>query len=305
MYLLSLTTLRKIIDEGSYSRAAAALYISQPSVSQHIRQLERIFGTKLIQMSGRQPQLTEAGQIVYDLACKIEGEYEAASLRIDEVLGRSKRLVTIVSNSSLLVYRLPPVIKDFWSEHPEVIVKAFQKSIGEIEDAVKTGFGDIGVLQRTPRPESSLLSIPAWQDEIVAICSPDQPLSVGKGLEAGELTRQRIVLSQARWVREPVEEWFEKHGAKLQDPVEVSSLAQVRADVLEGLGIGFLPKYVVTNDLASGALVQLDIEDFHLSQDSYVIFRSNISQAAQWLVDGIVAAAQRTGTPAVSVPARS
>jgi DNA-binding transcriptional LysR family regulator len=106
MYLFWLSTFKKVIDEGSYTRAAAGLFVSQSAVSQQVRQLEKLFGAKLIQMSGRRLELTEAGVQVYSFATSMENEYDATRHAIDELLGRARRHIVIVSSMT------PPAGRD-------------------------------------------------------------------------------------------------------------------------------------------------------------------------------------------------
>ncbi|HWC30919.1 MAG TPA: LysR family transcriptional regulator [Dehalococcoidia bacterium] len=287
MYLLSFTTLKKVIEEGSYSKAAAALFISQPSASQHIRQLERMFGAKLVQMSGRHAELTDAGKPIYELACKIESELEVARQRVDDALGRSQRLVTIASNTSPLLHRLPSVIKHFWYSHPEVEIKTLKKSAVEITDSVKAGVADIGI-QTALHLDSTLEALPLWKDWVVAVVAPDHPIARNPVTSADETARERVVVTVGREIRELLDNWFESRGLHLHNVMEVSSFEQVRAAALEGLGVGFLPSYVITNDLASGALVQVDIRDLTISRNTYVIFKRNVREPVRWLIDEMV-----------------
>jgi DNA-binding transcriptional LysR family regulator len=293
MYLLSLTTLKRIIDQGSYSSAAASLFMSQPSASNHIRQLERAFGAKLIEISGRNLQLTDVGKVVYELASRVETEFDQAHREIDYILGRSKRHITVVSNSASLLHRLPPVIKDFLSEHPEIAIKTLKKSGYEITEAVKAGTADIGI-QVSLYLDNSIESLPVWRDSIIACCSREHPIVEVKRIPPEMLCRQRLVVSLGRETRKLLAEWFEEQGVEPIDLMEVSSFEQVRVAVLEGLGIGLLPRHVVANDLISRQLVQLEIRDFEVSRGTYVIFRRNISEPAKWLIDEMVESAKQS-----------
>lgn len=293
MYLLSFTTLKKVVEEGSYSKAAAALFISQPSASQHIRQLERMFGAKLVQMSGRHAELTDAGKPVYEMACKIESDLELARQRVDEALGRCQRLVTITSNTAPLLHRLPSVIKGFWSEHPEVEIKTLKMSAQEITDAVKAGIADIGI-QTAPYLDSSLEATPIWRDRVVAVVAPEHVLAGAGTISVAEAARQRAIVTVGRELRQLLDDWFESHGSRLHNVMEVSSFEQVRTDALEGLGVGFVPSYVIKSDLAAGTLIQLDIEDLDLSRSTYVIHRKNARESVGWLIDKMIESADET-----------
>ena len=291
MYLQSLTTLKRVADEGSYTRAAATLFISQPSVSQHIRQLERAFGAQLIEIVGRRPELTEAGKQVYELACEMESRFELTRQRVDELIGRSLRVVTVVSHTAPLLHRLPPVLRRYWLQHPEISIKTVNKSGHEITDAVKAGVAHIGI-QTDAYLDTSLEAIPAWRDSVVGVSAKDHPLADASNITASEISHGRVIVCMGGEIRRLIEVWFQSHGAQLQDVMEVSSFEQVRTAALEGLGVGFLPSYVVLNDLDSG-LSQLDIDDFRLSRGTYVIFRKGVHEPARKLIDMMVESAEK------------
>jgi DNA-binding transcriptional LysR family regulator len=160
---------------------------------------------------------------------------------------------------------------------------------------VQSGLADIGIIQRAPEPDPSIVSIPAWHDDVIGVISHQHPHAGFKPLSAEQLSQERIVVCVAEHVRKPVEDWFAAHAVKLQNPLEVSSFPEVRTNVLEGLGIGFLPQFLVVEDLAAGRLEQIKIEGLHITQDTHVIFRTNVSQRAEWLVHKMLQSAHYSG----------
>jgi DNA-binding transcriptional LysR family regulator len=119
-------------------------------------------------------------------------------------------------------------------------------------------------------------------------------------VSAAELAGHRIVVGLASWVRRPVEEWLEAHGTRMSHTVEVTSFAQVRAGVLEKLGVGFVPRYLVEEDFTSGRLAELDCGDLHIVGETHVIFRPNVTQSARWLVDKLIETAAEANTRAAA-----
>jgi DNA-binding transcriptional LysR family regulator len=284
MYLFWLTTFKKVVDERSYTRAAAALFISQSAASQQVRQIEKLFGAKLIQVVGREPHLTEVGKQVYELASKIEDEVDATRQRIDGMLGRSHSVVTIVSSTAPLVHRLPPVIRRFWAEHPEIGVKTLMRTGSEITDAVKTGFADLGI-QTGYHLDKSLEAIPSWSDVIIGVVATEHSLARATAIQHWEIARQKIAISVGAEIRGLIDDWFEARGSKPLDLMELASFEEIRIAALGNLALGLLPSYVVSEDVQAGRLVQLDIQDFHLSRQTYLIHRKNFSKPASWLIE--------------------
>src|SRR5262245_5863552 len=120
MNLHWLVALREVADTGSYTVAAHRLFISQPEVSQQVRQLEAYFGTKLIRRNVHHLQLTEAGHEVYDLARRALLDYDYTRERVQDVANGRHGVITLVSSSSAFHPLLTPAMKRLEQEHPDV-----------------------------------------------------------------------------------------------------------------------------------------------------------------------------------------
>ena len=280
-----LTTLRQVIDEGSYSRAAETLFVSQSAISQQIRQLEKFVGTKLVRRVGHELQLTVAGQEIYDLACRVESDLSSTMQHISELTGDSQQTITIASSPTPLVYYLPPVLGRFWRESPEVSVKTVVRSGVDIPRAVKTGAADVGILME-PYLDPTLKAVPLRDERIIGVAHPDHPLADRIGLVAQDFSSVRVATpltgSQSRKL---LDHWFAERGERLIHTTELYSLAEIRNAVVENLAVGFLDRYAVVDDLRESRLVELNIEGFNLSRTVYVTYRSDIQGPAKRLVD--------------------
>jgi DNA-binding transcriptional LysR family regulator len=284
MYLFWLSTFKKVIDEGSYTRAAAGLFVSQSAVSQQVRQLEKLFGTKLIQMTGRRLELTSAGHQVYRFASSMESEYEATHQAIDALLGRSRSHVVIVSAVPVLLRRLAAVMKRFWAEHPEVTIETVMRTGGEIVDALRSGAADLGIYTGDDF-DSSLVAASVWTDAVVAVTAPQHaPVHAG-AMSAKEVANSRVVVGGGSEVRRLVDEWFGAHEVKLTNVMELPSLEGLRSAVVESGAIAFGPHYAVQDDLASARLREVEIEGFCVSARTFVLHKAGVREPVRWLVD--------------------
>jgi DNA-binding transcriptional LysR family regulator len=288
MYLAWLTTLKKVIDEGSFTRASVSLFISQSAASQQIHQLERFFGAKLIERRGRDLQLTPAGQRVYELASVMEREFEATREQVDELVGKSREAVTIVGPTASLLHLVPSVTARFSMEHPEVGIRTIMKTGHEIVDAVRSGVADLAIVARlseTFRVENTLEVVPIRDEMIVSVASARHHFADMITVTPDQIARERVALGVGGQLRTLIENWFEARAAKLENLMVLASSEESRVVTLENLAIGFLPRYVVEDDLLTGRLVELDIEDFSLSRTTYVIYKKEVQAPARWLLD--------------------
>jgi DNA-binding transcriptional LysR family regulator len=286
MDMVWLSTFKKIADEGSYTRAAALLSISQPAVSKQVRQLEKIFGAKLIRVSGRELQLTEAGKQVYDFASRIEADFKVTHRKVETLAGLSRDVVTIACNTNTLVHQLPSILRQFWLDHPEITVRTLRKGRYEINDAVKSGLADLGI-QTSPFLDKSLEAILSKHEPFIVVASREHALADTYTTTPEQISRERVVISSGEHGT-LVDEWFAAHGTRLRDVMVVSCFEEARVATMENLGIGILPRDIVAEDLASGRLVQLCVDDFDPSRTTYVVYAKGIGPPASWLIDLLV-----------------
>ncbi len=278
MNLAWLSTLKEVADAHSYTKAAEKLFISQPAASQHVSQLEKVFGTRLIQRLGQDLQLTEAGRQVYDMACLFEVELEATRGRVHDLIGSSKSTLTIVGAPTPLLHTLPQILKRLWDTHPQVAVNTRVKFGAEVLTAVRTGFADVGILTSV-HLDGSLPVTPLGASQIICISSPNHVLACKSRISTEEASRHRIAITGiGTAVRTFVGDWFAQQGSFLENTMDVSSAEEVRIAALENLAIGFAGSSVVADDIAAGRLVKLDLADFEVSIPVYLTHRREIEE---------------------------
>jgi len=283
-----LTALREVADTGSYTRASESLFLSQPAVSQQIRQLEGVFGAKLIRRVGLKLELTEAGRLVYESAIRIETELAATRDMVAELTMRSERLLTIASSPTPLLHRVPKALGRLWVEHPEVAVKTLVRSRSAITESVKSGAADLGIVSHQFL-DSSLAVKPLAHGRIVAVSSPRHELAKAGILEPEVVTQHKVAITGAATVtRQLLDKWFLDRGITLRNVMEVSSHEEIRIAVRDNLAIGFVVVYAVAEDIAAGRMTELHLRDFEISRPSYLVYRKDIQKPASWLIELLV-----------------
>lgn len=253
-----LASLVAVIDLGGFTAAARARNLSQPAVSQQIRELEARHGVALLERSGRRVQPTLAGSALLIHARRLLAESEAALATLrrhrDGGLGR----VRIGTGTAALTYLLPPVLAGLRREEPG------------IELAISTGPTEV-MLERLRAQEIDLglITLPAdtegferqvlRSDPIVALLpAGDGALAeaLAPAPTAQALARQTLILegnrgSHARLIRN----WFAAAGLEMRAAMWLSSIEAVRNTVLAGLGCAILPSETVAGPRAAGLTV--------------------------------------------------
>jgi DNA-binding transcriptional LysR family regulator len=280
MNLAWLHSFRRVAETQSFSRAADSLFLTQPAVSQHVRQLERFFGHKLLTQTGRQLQLTDAGRKVYELACRLERDIADVREGLEHLESQARGLVTIASPPTPLALYLPRVLRHFWAVYPGVSVRTLSRVRDQVTTAVAHGVADIG-LQTAPFLHPALVTRLLLKDRLVAVCAPTHPLAAQRAVAPETLRRVKVAqLPPGAESRTLVDDWFAARGVHLDDRLELSSLEEIRAAALHNLAVGFLSEGYVRADLAGGRLARLDLAGFDLVRWLYAIHRPDIGPVA-------------------------
>jgi len=255
MDLRSLEYFVAAADEGGFSKAARRLQISQPSLSDGIRKLEREFGTPLFHRVGRGVVLSEAGEVLLASTRRIMQEIEEARLSMVALRGLRGGRVTVSSPPGLAVEPLAQIIAVFRRRHPGVTIAMEPTEDGSLAArAVLDATCEIGLTDR-PLPSAELRGHVIARKELMLVLPPGSPPAPEEGIEPAELagvpfigsmpgTRARALLEQAQHA-----------GAAIPVVVETPHRDAIVPLVLNGVGAAFLPKFVATEAARLGAVV--------------------------------------------------
>jgi LysR family cyn operon transcriptional activator len=133
MLLRHLKYLLAVADHGNFSRAAQALHVSQPTLSQQIKQLEESLGAELLDRSARLVRPTDAGAAYIEYARKVLRDLEAGKRAIHDVKDLSRGTLRLAMTPTFMAYLAGPLIREFSSRHPGIRLSVFELSMGEIE----------------------------------------------------------------------------------------------------------------------------------------------------------------------------
>jgi DNA-binding transcriptional LysR family regulator len=169
-----------VADELHFSRAAERLGISQPPLSQQIRDLESMLGLRLLRRTNRRVSLTDAGRVYLDAAKDIMSRVElAGDLAHRAERGEIGELQVAFTRSTALIERFPRAIRAFRDAYPSVRLVLQERNTLQQIECLLDGRQDVGLLRGTPLP-SPLVSRKLVDDPLVAVLRADQPLALRK-----------------------------------------------------------------------------------------------------------------------------
>ena len=297
--LEQLITFERIVREGSFSAAAWALDIPQPTVSARIKTLEQTVGGALFHRRGRQISLTDLGQTFLPYAQRtIAILTEGVEMARQAEQGQRGR-VTYGGLSSLSGGLLGPAIAQFHLQHPQVELMTRGGDHESVVDWLRDRIVELGLVV-WPCPESIMTPMQPLlrlREPVSLVVGAGHPLATRNRISYGEFLAAAQPFLSLRW-------WKTMHPTIIQIAAEAQSsitisMESARHMVRAGIGLGYFTRVYVLDDLMSGALVELTVRDLEpLYRESALVWMPSetpLSAAAQSFVAFVQAQAARVG----------
>ena len=265
-----LRLLLAVSREGSVSRAAQRLHLTQPTLSTQLRQLADQVGLPLFERVGRKLHLTAAGRVVLDTAARVEQELEnldetLAELRGD-VVGRLR--LAVVSSAETFIPRL---LGDFRRERPAVEVSLVVLNRDAVIRRLADNLDDLYIMSRPPQAPP-VVATPFLSNPLVVVAAADHPLAGRETLQIEALATEEFVLREpGSGTRQAAEHFFAAHGLALRPRLELGSNEAVKQAVAGGLGLSLLSAHALAHAVDEGIAV-LRVEGTPLPTQWQVVY---------------------------------
>ena len=238
MTLQQLTYFMAAAEHGSFSAAAEALFMAQPSLSDQIRRLEAELGVALFARVGRGLVLTEAGRLLLPHAERTVAAAQEAAESVREVRDLTGGTVAFGTFGSAHHYLLGGLLQDFRTRHPSVRVRAVGQNSVEVADGVREGSLEAGLVV-LPVDDRGLDVRPAMREEVLYVSADAGRLPERMTIE--RLTEAPLILYDARWgpddpMRRQLRERAQHAGVKLEPQIEVEYVTLALELCARGLG---------------------------------------------------------------------
>jgi DNA-binding transcriptional LysR family regulator len=244
-----------VIELGSFSAAAERLNLTQPAVSQQVKQLERRFALKLIERVGRKVTPTPAGIELMAHARRLDavmvGALDAMARHATGALGR----VRIGTGATACIHLLPPVLRDLRGRLPSLEIAVSTGNTAHILKLLEDNALDVGLVT-LPARGRALSITPVLDDEFVAIASPDAPPLPRRVTPAVLAARPLVLYESGAQTRRIVDQWFGRRSSSFKPVMELGSVEAIKELVGAGLGYyGVLPRMAVSNERKRNGLI--------------------------------------------------
>ena len=257
-----------VAEEGSISRGAARLHISQPAVSKQIAEFERTLHAPLFDRLPKGIRLTEAGSVLHECARRLFAVEAEAETALQQLRGLETGQLVIGASTSIGAYFLPVVLADFHKKHPGVSVRMEIANTERIQRDLEAGTLDIGFTEGVHSPR--LETVVFHQDELVVIAAPEQAarlLGPDEPLRLARLCMEPFVLREkGSGTRAVFEEALQKRGLSVRAALTLGSTEAIKKAVAAGAGIAVVSQITVETDIQSKTLALVPVADFSLKR---------------------------------------
>jgi len=282
MELYPLKVFWTVATEKSFSRAGEKLLRTQPAISLAIQKLESDLGEKLIDRSGKDLLLTDAGRIVYEYARRFENLEADLENALAELRDNSAGRLIVGANESTSLYLLGH-IERYRKLFPKVKVQVRRSLSSKIPAQLMDGDLELGVISYDPDDER-LVSMVISTDHLAFIVSPEHRFAKRAKVAISELGRETFiahnVLSPYRAV---VIKEFESHRVPLNMDVEMPTVETIRMMVQRNEGVAFLPHMCVEQDVEQGVLREVRVPELQMERKIRLVYpaKRSLSHAAR------------------------
>jgi DNA-binding transcriptional LysR family regulator len=243
-----------VVDHGGYTRAAAALGVSQSTVSESLAALERATGAPVLRRSNRVLATTPLGERLLPLARRMLSLHDEILAAAGPV-GGSAPAITIGANESVATYLLPRPLARLRGRGSGNRFQVVTGSCAEIRAGVRNGSLDLGLVLEPPRARTDRLAT----TRLLVLAGPRDPLAM-RPVSAAQLAQRTLSLSDvAGSFHEVIQRYFRKIGLPPPKMEAAGSVEAVKQTVVAGEQLGILPAFAVASELASRSIAALKV----------------------------------------------
>lgn len=227
MELRQLRYLLTVAEEGHFTRAAEKLYVSQPALSQQIKQLEEGIGSVLIDRSARQVRLTPAGEVLCHYASRVFQELDEARVALEELDDLRRGSLTVGVVQTVNAYLIPRVVARFVAAYPAVRLTIEERPADEIENGVQDGVFQVGI-GFVPPGNPEIEARPLFDEDLILIAAHHHALAARREIAVRELDGLPMaLLSTAFCTRRLWDNCARQVGIAPQIALEMNTIANI------------------------------------------------------------------------------
>lgn len=270
-----------VVKYKSFSKAADASFLTQPTISTHINTLEKEFGTRLIDRCSKEALPTKQGKLLFKYAINMLNMREKATFSLKSFTNEIEGILEIQASSVPGEYMVPSLITKFREKYPKVKFYLEQSDSSNVENNILEQKGEIGFIGYKGN-NNSLLYEKLTTDKIVLITPQNEKFINLKGqkIKLEDFIDEPFVWrEQGSATRKEFEDKISDLGYSKQMNVvaRMNSMEAIKQAVSNGLGISIISKIAIENNLDNREFLTFEIKEINLDREFYLVRNKNIA----------------------------
>lgn len=273
-------TLVALVEKGSFTRAAQSLFLSQPSLTKQIRNLEDIVGARLVNRKNTGVSLTPEGIVLHDYARKVFRLRDEAREKMTRINEPESGDIYISASTIPATYILPRLLSAFRKSHPDIHVHLGMNDSERTNQSILNGEAEIGFVGKEC-PHRKLAVTPLWKDRLVLAVPAGHPWVKRPALSVSDIMKEPFIIRErGSGTRQAIEHCLQKQSGRsllqLHVVCEMGSSEAVKEAILAGLGVSILSIYAIERELRRGILAAVPVRDCMPERHFCVIHRKQL-----------------------------
>ncbi len=293
----------EVARHASFSRAAEKRFRTQPAISSQIRGIEEEVGAKLFDRAGGIGSRSAAGKALLKYVEDSRDARKAMMGAIAEMERIPRGEIIVGANEGTCLHILPYVFADFKKQYPDVSVNIKRADYGRILESVIDNTVDFGVVS-LPVTDNRLTVVLIHRDELIIIAPPQHPLGKLKSATVADVSKFPLIVPKAGHTRDGIEQLFHERRLRPNFTMELDSSELLKRFVAADVGVGFIARSNVEEDVRAKVLAAIAIADAQVRRDLALVFRKDkaLSRAALAFID--IAVKHKSTQELVQTPVR-
>ena len=263
MQFESLKVFCDLAETESFTKTAQINNVSQSAVSQTISALERHFNSLLIERSKKNFRLTQEGEVLYNHGKELLQTYDAIHSRMQEIKQVISGDIRIATVYTLGLHDLPPYVKRFMKDYPEVNIHVEYRRSNQVYEGVLGNIVDLGLVAY-PVPDAKLEIISLRKDPLVLACHPQHPFAKLKTVKLKALNGQKFISFEPDIpTRKALDKVLKGQGVTVEHVMEFDNIETVKRAVELDCGVAIVPETTIRQEVADQTLAAVPLEGNH------------------------------------------
>jgi len=270
-----------LVEEGSFSRAAKRVFLTQPSLTKHIKNLEEAVNAKIVNRENMGISLTPAGKILYDYARRMLKLRDEAKEKILRAKDNESGNIFVSASTIPATYILPYLLNEFHKLFPDIHAYVQANDSEETLGMILNNQAEIGFIGK--KTLNKRLNVePLWKDTLVLAMPGDHPWRKKDYVTLDEVSKEPYIIREmGSATREIMEEYLlkntDKNLSKFNIVCEMGSSESVKEAIIAGLGVSILSIHAVKRELKQGTLIETPIKGCTIQRYFYLIYKRQLS----------------------------